>query len=112
VRLHGWFLRERPDVILAPRGDLVLRMLTKLGIRLPQDVGLVHIGGYKPDPSIALIDQQPARVGAAAVDLLVSMFYTGERGLPANPIQIQVEGTWLDGPTLLPCPQRAAPRRR
>jgi DNA-binding LacI/PurR family transcriptional regulator len=111
VSLHGWFLRERPDVILSPQGDKVLKMLRKLGVRLPQDAGLVHIGGYKPDPSIALIDQQPARIGAAAVDLLVSMFYTGERGLPANPLQILVEGTLLDGPTLPQC-QRGEPLRR
>jgi len=110
VKLHGWFLRNRPDAILAPRGDVVLKMLTKLGVHLPQDAGLVHIGGHKPDPTLALIDQQPARVGAAAVDLLVSMFYTGERGLPANPLQAQVEGTWMDGPTL-PQRGRGATRR-
>jgi DNA-binding LacI/PurR family transcriptional regulator len=109
VRLHGWFLREKPDVILAPRGDMVQKMLLKTGVRLPQDVGLVHLGGYKADPSLAIIDQEPARVGSAAVDLLVAMFHTGERGLPSNPLQIQVEGTWLGGPTL-PQRQRSTPR--
>ena len=85
---------------MAPCGDVVQRMLLRMGVGLPRDVGLVHIGGYKPDASVALVDQEPARVGAAAVDLLVAMFYTGERGLPNNPLQIQVEGTWWDGPTL------------
>lgn len=100
TRLNRWFRTEEPDVILSPRGDVVHRMLIKIGVVPPRDAGLVHIGGYKPEPSFALIDQEPARIGAAAVDLLVSMFYTGERGLPANPLQIHVEGTWWDGPTL------------
>ena len=100
TRLHRWFRKEEPDVIVAPCGDVVQRMLLRMGVGLPRDVGLVHIGGYKPDASVALVDQEPARVGAAAVDLLVAMFYTGERGLPNNPLQIQVEGTWWDGPTL------------
>jgi len=110
--LNRWFRKEEPDVILAPRGDVTMRMLMKIGLQLPRDVALVHLGGHKPDASLALVDQKPARIGAAAVDLLVSMFYTGERGLPANPLQINVEGTWMDGPTLLPRKLREATRKR
>jgi len=111
TRLNRWFRKEEPDVVLAPRGDVVQRMLLKTGIRLPRDAGLVHLGGHKPDPSLALVDQEPARIGAAAVDLLVAMFYTGERGLPRNPLQIHVEGTWWDGPTL-PRRKQGTLRRR
>lgn len=103
TRLNRWFQKEKPDVILAPSGDVVHKMLLKIALRVPQDVGLVHVGGHKANPSLAMVHQKPTRIGAAAVDLLVALFYTGERGLPANPLQIQVEGTWLDGPTL---PQR------
>jgi hypothetical protein len=70
------------------------------------------LGGHKPDAALALVDQKPARIGAAAVDLLVAMFYTGERGLPENPLQVHVEGTWMDGPTLPPRKGRATKRGR
>jgi LacI family transcriptional regulator len=112
TRLHRWFRKEEPDVILAPRGDVVKKMLMKIGLRLPRDVALVHLGGHKPDAALALVDQKPARIGAAAVDLLVAMFYTGERGLPENPLQVHVEGTWMDGPTLPPRKGRATKRGR
>lgn len=100
TQIHGWFLRERPDVVLSPHGDRIGKMLQKLGIALPQETGLVHLGGWQQDASLAQINQEPFRIGAAAVDLLVSMFYSGERGLSPNPLLVQIEGTWCDGPTL------------
>ena len=108
TQIHSWFLREKPDVILSPHGDRIDKMLAKLGMRLPQDTGLVHLGGWRQELDLAQVDQHPLRVGAAAVDLLVSMFYSGERGLSSNPLLVQVEGTWCDGPTL---PRRKAPPR-
>ena len=36
-------------------------------------------------------------VGAAAVDLLVAQIHRNERGLPANPYTVQVQGVWRPG---------------
>lgn len=91
TRLHRWFRKEEPDVIVAPAA-MWSEDAPQDGGRSPERRRAGAYRGYKPDASVALVDQEPARVGAAAVDLLVAMFYTGERGLPNNPLQIRSKG--------------------
>ena len=42
------------------------------------------------------------QIGVMAVDLVVDMLHRGERGLPARPSLLMVEGSWSEGATLLP----------
>jgi LacI family transcriptional regulator len=39
-------------------------------------------------------------IGARAVELLISIFQAGERGVPETPIRLLVEGKWVPGETV------------
>jgi hypothetical protein len=41
------------------------------------------------------------QIGVMAVDLLVDMLHRNERGVPAIPYRLMVEGSWCEGKTLL-----------
>jgi hypothetical protein len=40
------------------------------------------------------------QIGIMAVDLLVDMLHRNERGVPAMPYMLMVEGSWCEGRTL------------
>ena len=43
------------------------------------------------------IDRGSERIGAAAVDLLVSLLHRNERGIPPSGNTLLVKGLWRDG---------------
>ncbi len=51
-------------------------------------------------PGWAGIDQQERIIGARAIELLISIFQAGERGVPETPLRLMVEGKWREGPTV------------
>ena len=113
---RDWFERHRPDAILAYK-ERVTELLDRLRVRVPQDVGVAHLFGTEQERnSMAGIDGNLDRVGAAAVDLLVQKLHTNERGIPSHPRDVMIQGTWKDGPTIRhsavpaekPRPQKAA----
>ncbi|MCH6259179.1 hypothetical protein MLD52_21660, partial [Puniceicoccaceae bacterium K14] len=46
------------------------------------------------------IDGNLQRVGASAVDLVVSSLNINQNGLPSNPTEVLIKGIWKPGPTL------------
>jgi LacI family transcriptional regulator len=40
------------------------------------------------------------QIGVMAIDLLVDMLHRNERGIPARPYLLMVEGSWVEGNTL------------
>jgi hypothetical protein len=40
------------------------------------------------------------QIGIMAVDLLIDMLHRNERGSPARPYLLMVEGSWVEGSTL------------
>ena len=99
-RFARWFERSRPDVVFSIQTE-VINWLAGMGLKVPEDVGFVnlncpHAGG--PDSGIY---QNGESVGAAAVDMLVGLLQINELGLPALPRTHLVEGSWVNGKTLL-----------
>lgn len=94
-----WVSANRPDVILAL--DPVVRIwLNALGMRVPKDVGLAYLEVTERTPGASGIERESERVGAAAVDLLVTMLNHNQRGLPAYDNTLLIKGTWIEGATL------------
>jgi hypothetical protein len=54
----------------------------------------------KADPQFAGVDQDHARGGTAAIDLLVAKLNRNEIGPETAPSGILDEGIWHDGPSL------------
>lgn len=100
AEFSAWFLRNRPEVILGVNLTEVPRWLARLGRRVPQDVGLVSLDRRSADRGLAGIDQDYARVGGNAVDVMIGMLHRNERGLPERPATVLSDGTWIDGRSL------------
>ena len=96
-----WFLKHRPEVVVSHHEE-VLDWLGRLKVRVPTDAGFIHLNCPDPSGRLAGIYQNGPEVGAAAADFLVAMLQRNERGIPELPHTILVEGTWIDGKTLLP----------
>lgn len=93
-----WLKTNRPDCIIIVDKE-VIRWLDELGLRSPQDIGVAHVD-LPPDlDGVTGIDQSSRKVGAAAVDLLISQIRHNERGIPPVPRIIMVEGTFVQGNT-------------
>lgn len=74
----AWFKRERPDVLFVANNE-VLPRLESMGIRVPQDVGLIHLNWAADVKDWAAIDLQRELAGSSAVDLLTAHIARGEK---------------------------------
>jgi LacI family transcriptional regulator len=97
-RFAQWFGLHRPSAILATFSE-VIPWLRELGQRVPEDVSVATLSRTQ-QPGWAGIDQQEHMVGARAIELLISIFQAGERGVPDTPLRLLVEGKWIDGETV------------
>lgn len=97
-----WLATHRPDAILAL--DPVVRdWLEALGKRAPEDIGLAFLEVTEGTADASGIERGSERVGAAAIDLLVTMLHHNQRGLPTHDNTLLIKGTWIEGTTLRPC---------
>ncbi len=94
-----WFDANRPDVVIAHE-EVVLDWLKKMGLHVPDDVGFVHLNCADSGGQYAGIYQNGSAIGAVAVDFLIGMIQRNERGMPALPHSLLVEGTWVEGRTV------------
>jgi DNA-binding LacI/PurR family transcriptional regulator len=96
AELKAWFKREQPDAIIAA-GDKECRPIAQqLGLRVPGPVAFASAN--KAGRSIfAGIDERPEEIGATAIEQLAGMIQRGERGVPAVPKVVMVDGRWIQG---------------
>lgn len=94
-----WFEAHRPEVVVSHHEE-VLGWLAALGAEVPEEVGYIHLNCPDVSGRLAGIYQNGPEVGTAAADFLVAMLQRNERGIPALPHSILVEGTWVNGATL------------
>ncbi|MEO6003489.1 MAG: LacI family DNA-binding transcriptional regulator [Opitutus sp.] len=95
----AWFDEHRPDVIIGHH-PVVIEWLARRKLQVPRDVGFFNLNtNQEPHPSAGL-DLRPHQLGAAAIDSVVAQIQRSERGIPAHPKTITIEGTWVDGPTV------------
>lgn len=94
-----WLGKNQPDVIFTLYHE-VKRWLRELGMRVPQDIGLIQYE-WRPDHEAwAGMDQRNDLVGEAAVDMLISMVHHNESGIPAYPRATMIGSRWIDGSTV------------
>jgi LacI family repressor for deo operon, udp, cdd, tsx, nupC, and nupG len=93
----AWFKRHRPTALVCHVNE-VRNWLEAAGKKVPEDVALATLSRVF-DKDWSGIDQQEIEIGRRAVELLVSLFHSGERGSPATPLRLLVEGRWIEGET-------------
>lgn len=94
-----WLAKHRPDAILA-LDPVVREWLGDLGKRVPEEIGLSFLEVTERTADASGIDRGSERVGAAAIDLLVTMLHHNQRGLPTHDNTLLIKGSWVEGTTL------------
>jgi len=102
--LRQWLKVNRPDVVISYTA--ASDWFNRLGYRIPEDLGFASLSLAQETSSISGIYQNNVRIGEAAVDFIISMLHSGERGIPRTPTRILVESEWIHGTTL--CDQTGA----
>lgn len=105
-QIAEWALAERLEVVVSDN-DEPLRELQAHGIRAPGQIDFATLNWTSAEPEIAGIDQHPAAIGAAAIDLVVAQIRRSERGIPQIPVTSMVEGVWVNGPSITRRPRPA-----
>jgi len=100
ARFLAWLRRHRPDVILVSQAEPVRSWLAGAGLRVPADVGLVDLRCYDPAAGITGVHYDIALTGAAGVETLIALLHRQERGVPARPQEVLLQGEWVEGTTL------------
>ncbi len=90
---------HRPDVVVTKLPE-VLQSLKNAGYHVPNDMGVAFHSLDEKSPGLSGMKKNSFQIGVMAVDLLVDMLHRGERGLPARPSLLMVEGSWSEGTTL------------
>lgn len=91
LKLDRWLARTRPDAVLV--GDTVVGdWIDRL--RADFQVAWLVLGGGQEN--CWGIDQLPALVGRAAVEMIVGQIHRNERGSPAAPHTLLLDGNWLE----------------
>ena len=96
-----WLEDNRPDVIFTLYHE-VKRWVLDLGLRVPEDVGLIQYEWRADHGTWAGMDQGNDLVGMAAMDMLISMVQHNERGIPEKPRATMIGCHWVDGATAVP----------
>jgi LacI family transcriptional regulator len=100
VQILRWIKREKPDVIIGHHNNLVV-WAEEAGLRVPRDVGIVHLATDDDVNSWAGICSNKREIGADAVKMVVSLLQTREFGLPKVAMNTYIRGAWHPGKTLL-----------
>ena len=94
-----WLRAEKPDAIIC-QSENIESWLGHLGVRVPQDVGFVHLGLPQEHPKWSGMRPKGHQIGAAAVEILLSQTLHSGLGLHPAPRGILIESEWVPGQTI------------
>ncbi len=99
--IRDWYVEHRPDVLIAETCVLA-RALLGIGVRFPQDCGLVTLRcvGAIPNAIVSSIDERSGAMLRHAVTMVAARLQANNIGLPDDPVQVNIAPKWIDGDTL------------
>jgi LacI family transcriptional regulator len=95
----AWVKTHRPDALIS-FDAYVPDWLKKLGLRIPEDIGLVVHDWVQRMQGFTGIHQRRDHVASAAVDLVTTQLMHHERGVPEVPRQILIPPAWIEGASI------------
>jgi DNA-binding LacI/PurR family transcriptional regulator len=95
-----WAKREKIDVVIGLFLEEQINELAARGIGRGADIGLLSLSVADPGSPLSGICQNPAIMGAAAVDQLITLVERNETGVPAEPVTFTIKGHWNEGRTV------------
>lgn len=96
-----WYAEHQPDLLITFYRE-IKDWLAPLGVRVPQDAGVVLLERTPADKAWAGMDQRNDLAGEAAVDLLVGMIHGREFGPTETPRATMIDARWIDGASVQP----------
>lgn len=93
-----WLGKNEPDVIFTLYHE-IKRWILDLGLRVPQDLGLIQYEWRADHSEWAGMDQRNDLVGEAAVEMIISMVQHNERGVPEHARATMIGCHWVNGAT-------------
>jgi LacI family transcriptional regulator len=97
VAVRRWIRRNRLEAILSP-GILPLR---EWGLRVPEKLGFASLDLWgERAAATAGIEQRRDELAAAAVDMLMTLLWRNQRGVPEHPMSLLLPGRWVAGETV------------
>lgn len=95
--VRAWFEREKPDAIITNEARSSRECARFLGRKLsvPLRFAVTSVP-REPRRDLWGIDERPAAIGSAALDLLAGMVEHGVRGPPESPASTLLPGRWVE----------------
>ncbi|HEU5077996.1 MAG TPA: LacI family DNA-binding transcriptional regulator [Opitutaceae bacterium] len=94
-----WLRAHKPDAVVTGNYHF-LDVLRSIGWKVPEEIGVACPLLPSAQTELAGVIENSPGIGSVAVDFLIGMIHRQERGIPANPQRIHVEGHWLPGKTI------------
>jgi DNA-binding LacI/PurR family transcriptional regulator len=95
-----WVEKQKIDCVIGPGYGYLCHGMIERGIKVPESVGYVDTQLPHDETYLSGINQNPRKIGAAAIDLLVSMIHRHDVGVPNLACHMLIEGTWQEGKTV------------
>lgn len=95
-----WVKQHRPDVVISFDSYVPEWLTRRLGLHIPDDIGLVVQDWRTQLSGFAGIYHQRPHVAASVVDLVATQLVQNERGVPEVPRQILIPPVWVEGPSV------------
>jgi LacI family transcriptional regulator len=99
--VRSWLKLFKPDTVIS-RCDCFFEAAAGLGLRVPNEIGYVSLNVTDDVEGVTGIHQHRDIMGATAIDVLNSLLQRNFRGGNKVSVGTQVDGSWIDGNTLLP----------
>lgn len=103
-RFAEWLRANEPDVIFTENDDL-MKMAEEIGLRIPDDVGFVHLEITDQSKNWSGIDPHPEGLAGAAIDQLAGQIFRNEPGVRHPNESFRLTGDWVEGRTVRPLPE-------
>lgn len=94
----AWFRQHRPDAVVCLTHD-VRDWLAAERVDIPGELGLAILSHHPHEADWSGIEQHTELVGAAGVRVVAEQLTLNQRGRPAYPRTLFIEGEWIDGRT-------------
>jgi LacI family transcriptional regulator len=91
-----WYMENRPEAIICLTQHVPV-WLAQHKIDVPGEVGMVILSRHENEPDWSGIDQHTGLVGSAGVEIVAEQLMLNQRGCPAYPKTVFIEGEWIPG---------------
>lgn len=96
-----WFENAKPKAIVCVAPPLVIEWLGRMGLRVPEDVGVAAIGTAEQGGELSGIVVDTRTCGKLAIEMVLDRVHRGDFGRCEDAHHVTVSGFWNRGNTVI-----------